>query len=280
MSPVPPDALDAHAHVFVRGLPNAVRRRYLPDYDAAPESYLNVLARHGIAGAVLVQPSFLGTDNGFLLRCLARHPDRFRGVLVLDENRLGALAPLAAGGVAGVRINLIGREVPDLRSSPWRGLAAELARRGQHLEVQATGEQWSTLAPALRGWPSAVVIDHLGLPGRSEAADRCVRDLAARDQVWVKVSGTYRSAPGAAADMLRRILDEVGPDRLLWGSDWPWTQHEPGRRYADCFGWLASRVDARILRAAMATNPARLLSWKPLTAVAEEPRVIRARGRR
>lgn len=93
-----------------------------------------------------------------------------------------------------------------------------------------TGEQWLTLAPALCGWPSAVVIDHLGLPGRSAEADRCMLDLAARDQVWVKVSGTYRSAPGAAAGMLRRILDEVGPDRPLWGSDWPWTQHEPGRR--------------------------------------------------
>lgn len=263
MSPVPPNALDAHAHVFVRGLPNAVRPRYLPDYDASPQRFLNVLDRHGVAGAVLVQPSFLGADNGFLLRCVARHPDRFRGVLVLDESRLGSLAPLAAEGVVGVRINLAGREAPDLRSSPWRALATELARRDQHLEVQATGEQWSALAPALCGWPSAVVIDHLGLPGRTEEADRRVLDLAARDQVWVKVSGTYRSAPGAAAGMLRRILDEVGPDRLLWGSDWPWTQHEPGRRYADCLGWLAARVDARILRAVVATNPARLLNWTP-----------------
>lgn len=68
MSPVPLNALDAHAHVFVRGPPHAVRPRYLPDHDASPERYLNVLDRHGIGGAVLVQPSFLGADNTWRFR--------------------------------------------------------------------------------------------------------------------------------------------------------------------------------------------------------------------
>ncbi|VCY86523.1 hypothetical protein BANRA_05262 [Escherichia coli] len=57
---------DTHAHVFVRGLPLAEHCRYVPDYDATPESYLTHLDRFGIDVGILVQPSFLGTDNHYM----------------------------------------------------------------------------------------------------------------------------------------------------------------------------------------------------------------------
>ena len=59
--------IDTHAHVFERGLPLARHRRYVPDYDAPLDAYLNQLDRHGVSHGVLVQPSFLGTDCGYLL---------------------------------------------------------------------------------------------------------------------------------------------------------------------------------------------------------------------
>src|ERR1700752_4066277 len=76
--------IDAHAHVFVRGLPLAPTRRHAPDYDATLTAYSALLQRHAISHAVLVQPSFLGTDNSFFLDVLKRFPDRFRGVAVVD----------------------------------------------------------------------------------------------------------------------------------------------------------------------------------------------------
>lgn len=249
--------------MFVRRLPTDERPRYLPGYDAGPEGYLALLDRHGIAGAVLVQPSFLGVDNGFLLETLERHPDRFRAVVVVGDDEPGSLAALAIEGVAGVRVNLVGRRVPDLRAAGWRSLAGELARRGQHLEVQACGEQWEVLAPVLRNWPSAVVLDHLGLPGSSARADRTVLSLAGHGHVWCKASAPYRSSGAAADRMLADLVEEAGPDRLVWGSDWPWTRHERGRTYADCLAWLEQRVDSDVFRAAVADNPARLLRWSP-----------------
>ena len=260
-------AIDSHAHVFVRGLSTAPRPRYVPGYDAAPEAYLAVLDRQGISGALLVQPSFLGCDNSFLLACLRRFPRRFRGVLVLSADEPGALAPLAVPGVAGVRLNLIGRRVPDLRGTAWRDLADALARNGQHFEVQAIGEQWAALAPALRHWPSAVVIDHLGLPGVSASADRAVLGLIRREHVWIKASAPYRSPAGAAARMLDRIVAERGPDRLLWGSDWPWTRHESGRTYPEGLAWLRERVRDDVFDAATRRNPAELLRWSPCSPV-------------
>ncbi|MFD7595575.1 amidohydrolase family protein [Kitasatospora sp. NPDC059812] len=270
------ESVDTHAHVFHRGLPRADRPRYVPDYDALPATYLALLDRHGIGGAVLVQPSFLGSRNDFLLDCLARHPARFRAVIVLDHDRPcrpGALAPLALDGVVGIRLNLIGRRVPDLAGPHWRQVAALLAERGQHLEVHAAGEQWAAIAPALRSWPSPVVIDHLGLPGASEGADRAVLDLATRDHVWIKASAPYRCAPGAPGRMLRRLLEEAGHQRLLWGSDWPWTRHERGRTFADCLAWPAEHVDPSVLRAALTVNPARLLNWSPGRRAASGPQL-------
>ncbi|WP_425515637.1 amidohydrolase family protein [Marinobacterium ramblicola] len=39
----------------------------------------------------------------------------------------------------------------------------------------------------------------------------------------------------------------TAPDRLLWGSDFPWTQHEAGRTYTGCINllrdWLGDGAD-------------------------------------
>ncbi|MEV8322265.1 amidohydrolase family protein [Kitasatospora sp. NPDC056731] len=116
-----------------------------------------------------------------------------------------------------------------------------------------------------------MVIDHLGLPGASEGADRAVLDLATRDHVWVKASAPYRCAPDAPGLMLQRVLEEAGHQRLLWGSDWPWTRHEHSRTFADCLAWPAAHVDPSVLRAAVTTNPARLLNWSPRRGAATGP---------
>ncbi len=259
MQSAPSRPVDGHAHVFLRALPAATRPRYLPDYDAAPQDYLAVLDAHGIAGAILVQPSFLGYRNDFLLDCLGRYPDRFRGVVVLDEHNLDDTSDLETDGVVGMRVNAIGTDVPDLTTRAWQRIGSELARRGQHLEVQACGRQWSALAPVLATWPSPVVIDHLGLPGAAPEADQLVLDLARHDHIWVKVSAPYRSPRAAAAAMLARLLDEAGTARLLWGSDWPWTRHETGRDYADCLRWPADHIDGAALRTILTHNPSRLI---------------------
>lgn len=252
-----------HAHVFTRALPAIDQARYVPDYDAPAQCYLEVLARHGIAGAVLVQPSFLGVHNEFLLACLRRYPEWFRGVVVVEPGRSVDLKVLGAPGVVGARLNLIGQDVPDLTAPAWRSFGVELARRGLHCEIQARAEQWARLGSALRGWPSTVVLDHLGLPGDAEEFDEQVLSLAGHDHVWVKVSAPYRSVSGAAETMLARLVDRVGVGRLVWGSDWPWTQHEHGRRYRDCISWPEKVLGAAAFRTISSDNAHRLLGWAP-----------------
>lgn len=241
----PPAAgVDTHAHLFVRGLPLAAQRRHAPDYDATLDAYVAHLAAHGMSHGVLVQPSFLGTDNRWLASVARRYPQRFRGVAVVDP-RIGdaELAALAASGVVGARLNLIGLPLPDLRSGPWPHFLARLAALGWHLEVHRGAADLPVLLDALLAQRCTVVIDHFGRPDPAAgAADPGFRDLLTRadsGRVWVKLSAAYRSAHGAGGDgeavgaaLAADLLAAFGPQRLVWGSDWPHTEHRDRIDYA------------------------------------------------
>jgi predicted TIM-barrel fold metal-dependent hydrolase len=268
--PCPPAAFDTHAHVFTRGLRLAHERRYAPGYDATVDAYLSLLDAHGLAAGVLVQPSFLGTDNSYLLNALGKAPDRLRGVAVIDPQTPGEeLDRLAAAGVCGIRLNLVDRPVPPLGEPLWQRLAHGLAARGLHLEVQAQQRQWEELEPRLIRWPGAVVVDHLGLPASSSLSypgSAALCRLLAAPHVWVKASAPYRSAPRAATAMVRSLLGAGGGERMLWGSDWPWTRHEEDRDYGTTLTWLTAELSATEARRILCANPARLFDWTPSAA--------------
>ncbi|NEB04178.1 amidohydrolase family protein [Streptomyces sp. SID13726] len=261
----PTAAFDTHAHVFRQGLRLARERRYSPDYDAAVDAYLSLLDAHGLAAGVLVQPSFLGTDNSYLLEALGKAPERLRGVAVIDPRTTGEeLDQLAESGVCGIRLNLISRPVPPLGGRLWQRLAHELAARGLHLEVQAQQRQWEELESWLLRWPGAVVVDHLGLPAAASLSypgSAALSRLLAAQHVWVKAAAPYRSAPQAATAMLRNLLRARGGERMLWGSDWPWTRHEEGRDYGTALAWLTAEVSSTEAQRILCANPVRLFGW-------------------
>jgi len=129
-------SVDTHAHVFERGLPMPDARRYAPEEDALLGTYLHHLDTHGLAHGVLVQPSFLGTDNSYLLQALRAQPQRLRGVAVVDESTGDEqLQALADAGVVGMRLNLIGLPLPDLNAPGWRRVLEQANTLGWHVEL-------------------------------------------------------------------------------------------------------------------------------------------------
>src|SRR3712207_1949113 len=131
-------AVDCHAHVFTRDLPLAGERRYVPAYDATVAHYLGMLDRSGMSHGVLVQPSFLGTDNTYMLEALRREPRRLRGIAVVaPETAPDELGRLDQAGVVGLRLNLIGRPDPVFDSENWRRHLAHVAALGWQVEVHA-----------------------------------------------------------------------------------------------------------------------------------------------
>ena len=257
-------AVDAHFHVFAahQAQPGA---RYTPAYAAPLLAWLGAAQPLGVRRGVLVQTSFMGTDNTALLDTLAQHPDTLRGIAVVASTAdLQTLAPLHAGGVRGIRLNLAGVSHNIAAWSAATALWETLLALGWHLELHTDLGQ---LPGVLAQLPAALplVIDHMGKPDAVAAHDATVRALADRARqtpVHVKLSGAYRLGGRDAGALARLWLAELGPDRLLWGSDWPCTNHEAQADYAALRhaldAWLG---DAAAVQAALVANPDRLY-WR------------------
>lgn len=263
--------IDTHAHVFHRRLRLARDARYAPGYDATLSQYLGELDAHGVTAGVLVQPSFLGTDNDHLMQALGHAPQRLRGVAVVDEYAGEAdLARLHEGGVRGIRINPFQRAPrPQLRCRGWRNLLGCAAALGWHVVVHEEGQALIDLLAQLSDCPAALVIDHLGRPGTDPAVNSAVewvvREQARRAPLYVKLSAPYRGGhAGAMAYAASRYLDALGPQQLLWGSDWPWPNFEGRHDFAAMLGWLEQVVPRREQRAALHATAARLYEFDTL----------------
>ncbi len=235
-------AVDCHAHIFLRDLPMPDRRRAPSGYDASPEDYLRKLDENKMSHGVLIQPSFLGTDNSYLVSALRKYPQRLRGVAVVDAGISAAeLDVLQVAGVVGIRLNLVGLPTPDFSSAAWRNLLAEIKARRWQVEVhRAAHELPPVIDPLIRAGIN-VVVDHFGRPDAKAGVDdpgfRYLLSLGPTRQVWVKLSAAYRNGSnGAGEDTALRAMpllkSRFGLDRLVWGSDWPHTLFESKTDYA------------------------------------------------
>lgn len=260
-------AVDAHAHVFSATAPAVTGARYRPAYGADVKDWRELWKRTGITHGVVVQPSFFGADNREMLETVGADPLHLRGVAVLDPLAdASTLERFTALGVRGLRLNLRGVEDYRHYATPrWRALFRRAQDVGWHLEVFVDLGRLPEIEAALEGSTIAVVFDHFGGAGdepRSLAATfEAVARLSAARPVWVKLSAPYRHAGAHPREVTARWLDAVGPDNVVWGSDWPWTGHEAGRDYARLRSDLDDWVDARVARATLWDNAARLYGF-------------------
>jgi predicted TIM-barrel fold metal-dependent hydrolase len=239
--------VDTHAHVFLQSLPMAPNRRYTPGYDASAMRYLQLLADHDAGHGVIIQPSFLGTDNSYLLSALHTGGNRLRGVAVVNATVSDhELAMMDALGVVGIRFNMIGRDISEITTPDIRALTRRISALGWHIEVQARGNDIPAVFRALDTFDGTLVIDHFGLPdpayGTKDPGFMALLREGARGRTFVKISASYRCGGNNVRYYTEALLKDLGPRRLLWGSDWPWTQFEAHRTYAGVVAELASLV--------------------------------------
>ncbi|MGN8138380.1 amidohydrolase family protein [Paraburkholderia sp. 22099] len=256
--------VDTHAHVFEQGLPLVDGRRYSPGYDATLDTYLQLLDAHGIGRAVLVQPSFLGTDNRYLLQALSRDTHRLRGVAVIAPDASDeSLAEMQGRGVTGIRLNLIEQAPPDLRAKSWTLLLDRLSQLSWHVELHRAARDLAPMLDRLLEAGVPVVVDHFGRPD----PDQGIRDpgfeallrYGKSGRIWVKLSAAYRCAAGDSSfvrEATKQLLEHFGAGRLMWGSDWPHTQHERMTDYGQSLSMLMELgLDAAAIDAILCTTP-------------------------
>lgn len=268
---MPPGATDCHAHVI--GLP--------PDYPFVPErsytppeatvaAFRAMHARLGIERAVIVTPSIHGTDNRITLEGIAAYGDA-RGVAVVGpEIGDDALDDLHAGGIRGIRLNVLMGGGVGLDA--FRTLAPRVAERGWHVQLLIhIHEHLETIEDEIRAAGVPVVVDHMGyLPAREGPDHPAFRRLCAllsEGVAWVKVSGNYRIARDApryaSAIPLAQALIAANPERVVWGTDWPHVALREGMPdTGDLTDALADYApDEAVRQAILVDNPARLYGF-------------------
>lgn len=232
---------DCHVHLF-----DPERFPYGPDAHSTPAPHetaplsllLEVMAAQGVTHAVIVTPtSGYGTDNSAAIAALAAHPDRLRGIAVVDPDTGEAhLAALKAAGFAGVRVDLMPVEAVDFEACFGR-LADRLRDLGMLMQIQAEARHLPAVAETLRRRNGRVIFDHMGRPdprdGTDQAGFQALLALADRPGTYVKLSGPFRFSEGPypfrdADPFAAAILAAFGGARCVWGSDWPFV-HMPMR---------------------------------------------------
>jgi len=234
-----PGYIDAHVHVWTDDFlryplapPHKPAEMAAPSYR--PEAILETAGRHGVDRVVLVQMSYYGSDNSYMLDTIERHAGRFRGIAIIDENSAGAptlMRQLKARGVRGFRVTATR---PDAAPGGRAGLKIMLAagERDNLALAFLTGPEFLPDIDRLcERFPHApVIIDHMARIGMTgEIRERDVEllcRLARHRRTMVKVSAFY--ALGAKrppyqdlAPLIRRLYDSFGPRRLMWASDSP-----------------------------------------------------------
>ncbi len=264
-----PVMVDTHAHIFRRGLPLAPGARYTSDYDATPADYIAQLDANGMSHGVLVQISFLGTDNSYILEGIKASNGRLRGIAVVDPAiSLADMQALDAAGIVGVRLNLVGRPIPDFTAAPWTDHLKAVAALGWQVEIHREAKDLPAIVTPLLTAGVTVVVDHFGRPdgalGIDDPGFRFLLTQGATRRLWVKVSAAYRNGKDGAGETAALkayplLRDAIGVDRLLFGSDWPHTTFEKTANFASqkaFFEQMVPSADER--RQIMGPNAAQL----------------------
>ena len=227
--------IDPHVHVWThdRRYPFAQETRNPPAEDATPEMLIELMNQNGVARTVIIQVIHYRWDNSFLRDVLKRHPGLFHGVARVnpeDPASPDILSKLVKEDrFRGVRLSPNESAVGDWIRGP---LMPPLWKRCRDLEVPMT-----ILAPAARmpdiaalceRFPDlTVVIDHMA-DCPLDRPDLQLKLLALKryPKVFVKISHTWSLSKEGfpfrdTFPWVQQLYDAFGPQRLMWGTDWP-----------------------------------------------------------
>jgi L-fuconolactonase len=233
--------IDAHQHFWRldRGDYDWPNDSVAPIFrDFAPEDLRPLLAAAGVQQTVLVQATPTIAETEFLL-ALAKQTDFVAGVV----GWVDLTAPEAIPTIDRLRADPMLKGLrPMLQNIDRTDWILDPAAAPALSHMQTTGLRFDALIQprhlpviallALRYPALPILIDHIAKPrmGQGQSPDPAWAEgmaaLAKLPNVWCKLSGmvteigpdwqTADLAPFAA-----HVLQAFGPDRLIWGSDWP-----------------------------------------------------------
>jgi len=197
------------------------------------EDMIAEMDKAGVAGAILIPPSFEGDYNDLVIDAATRYPDRFRALgrlwLAASDAPAQLLSLTRSWQVLGTRVTFTGPMRTWLTDGTLDWFWPMAAEHDIRVSVYPFG-QLEALEPILRQYPTLKLsIDHLGIGtevrdhGIWPVLEQLVR-LAHYPNLAVKATClpalVTESYPFPSLKrVLRTVLDTYGAQRVFWGSD-------------------------------------------------------------
>ncbi len=191
----------------------------------------------GVTATVLVQAADTEAETAFMLGVARASGGLVRAVVGWTDLAAPAAPDRIAALAADPLLRGLRPMLQDIQDTAWilrpdmrPGLAA-MARAGLRLDLLVKPRHLAVLPDLAQRHPDLpMVIDHGAKPDIANGAFApwaAGMSRLARETPWCcKLSGLVtEDGPGWTVERLRpyaaHLLAEFGPDRLMWGSDWP-----------------------------------------------------------
>jgi predicted TIM-barrel fold metal-dependent hydrolase len=255
--------IDAHVHVWTPDTAHYPQAKGFKKEDMKPASFTpEELFKHakpaGVERINLIQMSYYGFDNRYVLDMIATYPDVFVGTAVIDPHADAPdklMTELAKKKVRAFRIHpALSKQPPAkwLQPAGYEKMFAAGAKNNQAMSCLIDPDALPELDRQCKKYPETpVIIDHLcriGVKGTIDEKDvDALCAMAKHERVLVKIGAFYalgkKKAPYTdLGPMIKKVVKAFGAKRCTWESDCPF-QVSDGHKYQDSIDLVRKRLD-------------------------------------
>jgi predicted TIM-barrel fold metal-dependent hydrolase len=237
-----PFAIDSHLHAhwpqkYPYSGPTGSRVE-VSDVARSEESLFPTLLKSGVTHALIIHPGAYGTDNRATLDAIAASNGRAKGIAGMNMDASDEqFVEFKSKGIVGVRVSLIHSNDEQFSRPEVDAFLARCKKHDFFVEVFAAAKTWPVIIPKLVDSGVKLIVEHTGYPivseGIGQSGFQAVLKLGRTTNTVIKVGAGFRlSQSGEPYDDVKPFAMEVvsafGPDRCIWGSDWPFLNPQNG----------------------------------------------------
>jgi predicted TIM-barrel fold metal-dependent hydrolase len=257
--------IDAHVHVWTSDtahypLAKGYKKEDMKPRSFTPEELLKHTKPAGVDRVNLIQMSYYGFDNRYMLDMIALHKDVFVGTAVIDPH--GSDLDVVMAGLAKKKVRAF-RIHPKLSKQPpakwleppgYVTMFKAAAKNNQAMSCLIDPDALPEVQRMCKKYPDTpVIIDHLCRIGAGKDGAIVDKDvdalcaMAKHERVMVKVGAFYalgkkKSPYTDLGPLIKKVVKAFGVKRCMWESDSPF-QVSDGHKYQDSIDLVRKRLE-------------------------------------